>query len=82
MDPKAPCILNKQSTNYISSLMQVLCKALLPPISNGFGDLGADGVHSVCLCMTPLGVAAPGPGRLKGKLFGSAGAFGLRVALI
>lgn len=90
MDPKAPCILNKQSTNYIPSPMQAFCKEVpfplmlgtAAPLNNGFGDLGADGVHSVCLCMTPLGVAAPGPGRLKGKLFGSAGAFGLRVALI
>lgn len=53
-------------------------KLFAAPLSNGFGDLGADGVHSVCLSMTPLGVAAPRPGRL----FHSAGAFGLRVALI
>lgn len=33
MDPKAPCTLNKQSTNYIRNPMQVFCKEALFPSS-------------------------------------------------
>lgn len=79
MEPKASHILNKHSINYIPSLMQGLCReAPFPlilgtatPLSNGFRDVGADGVHSGCLGLTLLGVAAPRPGRLTGKLLDS-----------
>lgn len=70
--------------------MKGLCKEAPSPLilgtaahlSNGFGDLGVGGVHPACLGLTLLRVLALRPGRLKGKLLDSVGAFGLRVALI